>query len=223
MTFLDQLRTTDAVPKRDLSLAGRFRRRLVDALDQQAALAKAEAANETYVPTKQRWVRNKTSGDKELKVIPVRVRRWWWKDETGKVFLSLKPGGRLIEIAPGKRSIEIGGVEDLPARSKSCARPFVRASSMPARIPGRPVRSAPRSRMASPWASRPPGRRPSLLGPSLTFWAPSGLPRRARGSPFLFRAPLFAGPAPPYQPLRKALTFSAVAVEPKSPCDNADS
>ena len=143
MTFLDQLRTTDAVPKRDLSPAGRFRRRLVDALDQQAALAKAEAANETYVPTKQRWVRNKTSGDKELKVIPIRVRRWWWKDETGKVFLSLKPGGRLIEIAPGKRSIEVGGMEDLPEKIDILCQ-AVRAGELDAcagSVPARPVRT----------------------------------------------------------------------------------
>lgn len=66
-----------------------------------------------------------------------------WKDEAGKVFLSLKPGGQLIEIAPGKRSIEIGSAEDLPAQIDVLCQ-AVRAGELDACAgsgPARPVRA----------------------------------------------------------------------------------
>ena len=66
--------------------------------------------------TRQRWVRKEPGAEKQLTQLPVRVRRWWWKDDTGKTYLSLKSGSRLLEIAPGRKAIEIGDLAELPKK-----------------------------------------------------------------------------------------------------------
>ena len=115
MAVLDQLTLASATPKRDTTPAGRFRRRLLDAVDLQIEIAKADGAGTELKRTRRRWVKNEAGG-KELCSVPVRLRRWWWKDDAGKTYLSLRHGARLLEIAPGKQAIEVGAVEDLPAK-----------------------------------------------------------------------------------------------------------
>lgn len=39
-----------------------------------------------------------------------------WKDDAGTTFVAMKQGARLLEIAPGKRAIEVGPLEDLPGQ-----------------------------------------------------------------------------------------------------------
>ena len=116
MSILDQFTLSSATPVRDFSPAVRFRRRLLDAVETQIAFAKAEIAGETFRPTRQKWVKNPTTRAPELRETPVRLRRWWWQDETKKVFLTLHLGTKPIELAPGKKSIEIGKLEDVPAK-----------------------------------------------------------------------------------------------------------
>jgi len=116
MAVLDQLRITDASPRRDLSPTGRFRRRLVEALRLQIQLANADSAGVPLNRTRQRWVKTGEKGEKELRQVPVRLRRWWWQDDAGKTYLSLKYGARPLEIAPGKKAIEIGEIGDLPVK-----------------------------------------------------------------------------------------------------------
>jgi hypothetical protein len=53
------------------------------------------------------------STEKQLITKPVQVRRWWWTDERGKIMVSLRLGNRVMEIAPGKVSIEVGVLEKL--------------------------------------------------------------------------------------------------------------
>ena len=69
------------------------------------------------------------TGGKELREVSVRFRRWWWKDDAGKTFLTVRHGAKLLEIAPGKRAIEIGAFEDL-AEKISILREAVRAGEL---------------------------------------------------------------------------------------------
>ncbi len=116
MTALSQLKLAAATPTRDRTPVGRVRRRLLDGLDLQIELAAAaDGAGTTVSRTRQRWVKNDTGG-KDLRDLPVRLRRWWWRDEAGRVYLGLRHGARLLEIAPGKRAIDVGTMGDLPGQ-----------------------------------------------------------------------------------------------------------
>ena len=137
MAVLDQLKITNVTQKKDTSPVGRFRRRLVDALELQIDLAKADGSGVPLNRTRQRWVRNEPDGKKELRQVPVRLRRWWWKDDSGKVFLSLKHGARPLELAPGKKAIEIGSVDELPTKLAILCE-AVRAGELDACVPPSP-------------------------------------------------------------------------------------
>jgi hypothetical protein len=129
MPILDQLNITDLSPKALSSRAERFRRRLISEIDLQIEIAKADAAGETLSLTKKRRIKNKATGLKELKDAPLHLRRWWWRDESGTVYLPLKLGIKTLELAPGKSAIEIGGIEELPAKL-ALVREAVRAGEL---------------------------------------------------------------------------------------------
>jgi len=74
---------------------------------------------ELYLHSVRRWVRVEGSTEKQLITKPVHVRRWWWTDERGKIMVSLRMGNRVMEVAPGKVSIEVGLLEKLPETLKT--------------------------------------------------------------------------------------------------------
>ena len=113
MAVLDQLKLTN-VPHRETSQVERFRRRLVDAIQLLIELANADLSGRPLNRTQQRWVRDKATGQKELREVPLRLRRWWWKDASGTIFVSLRYGAKPLELAPGKSAIEVAELEELP-------------------------------------------------------------------------------------------------------------
>ena len=115
MAVLDQLSLSNAAPKRDTSPTGRFRRKIIEAIDLQIAMVEAQAAGTELKRTRSRRVKNE-AGVKELREVPVRLRPWWWTDDSGTTFLSLRHGGRTMAIAPGKTAIEVGAFADLTVK-----------------------------------------------------------------------------------------------------------
>lgn len=114
MSTLSTLKLSDASPRQQLSTVDRKRRKLLEQLDLQIKAADSAVAGETYQHEVKRWVRDEGSADKIL-VTQVRpVRQWWWTNPVGIVMLSLRQGNRVIEVAPGKNSIEVGTLADLP-------------------------------------------------------------------------------------------------------------
>ena len=51
---------------------------------------------------------NKDTGEKVRKEVPIRMRRWWWNDDTGKVMTEVRYGNKPLELQRGKPTIEIG-------------------------------------------------------------------------------------------------------------------
>ncbi|MBT8541570.1 hypothetical protein G6714_00105 [Polynucleobacter paneuropaeus] len=45
--------------------------------------------------------------------IPKRIREWWFKNEAGKVCVSVKYGTKVIELAKGKHSVEVDSAQNL--------------------------------------------------------------------------------------------------------------
>ena len=116
MSVLSQFTLSNASSRKDNSPVGRFRRRLSDAIVVQIDLAKAEISGDALNRTRQRWIKDPATGENHLKTVPIKVPRWWWKDDAGKTFVTLKYGAKILEIAPGKSAIEIAAAEELPAK-----------------------------------------------------------------------------------------------------------
>ena len=113
MTLLDTLTLSAVSPREKLSPVARKRLKLLEQLEIQITTAECEADGGDYLHSVKRWVRVEGSTEKQLITKPVQVRRWWWTDERGKIMVSLRLGNRVMEIAPGKVSIEVGVLEKL--------------------------------------------------------------------------------------------------------------
>ncbi len=59
------------------------------------------------------WITDKDTGEKVRQEVPIRMRRWWWNDDTGKVMLEVRYGNKPLELQPGKPTIEIGEQDNL--------------------------------------------------------------------------------------------------------------
>ena len=113
MTMLETLNFTDKTRDAGTSPEGRLRQKLLAAIDLQISAAKAEANGEEFVRQAMRWITNKETGEKVRKEVPIRMRRWWWNDDTGKVMLEVRYGNKPLELQPGKPTIEIGEQDNL--------------------------------------------------------------------------------------------------------------
>ncbi len=91
----------------------RLRNRLVEKIDLQIEALKAREEGRTFTPHIKRWVTNPETGEKELKDVPQRFSQWWWRDEHGKLMVSLRYANKWLEIKPKKTAIEVGGEEKL--------------------------------------------------------------------------------------------------------------
>jgi hypothetical protein len=91
----------------------------LEQLDIQITAAQCEVDGSDYLHSVRRWVRVEGSNEKQLITKPVHVKRWWWANEMGKLMVSLRQGNRVMEVAPGKVSIEVGAIEQLPETLKT--------------------------------------------------------------------------------------------------------
>lgn len=119
MTLLDKLTLSSASPREKLSPVARKRLKLLEQLDIQITAAQCEVDGSDYLHSVRRWVRVEGSNEKQLITKPVHVKRWWWPTELGRLMVSLRQGNRVMEVAPGKVSIEVGDLEKLPETLKT--------------------------------------------------------------------------------------------------------
>ena len=114
MTILEKLSLTEKTRAAMLaSPEARLRQKMTDAIDNQIAAASADASDEPFVPRGMRWVKDPETGERVRKEVPLRFRRWWWKDESGRLMLDVRYGNKRIELAPKKPTIEVGDMEKL--------------------------------------------------------------------------------------------------------------
>jgi len=91
------------------------RRKLSNQLWEQIELARAAAEGRTYAPVKLRNVVNKATGERTRIEAVKRVKQWWFVAETGRVCVQVRYGTRVLELAKGKNSIEVGSGTELLA------------------------------------------------------------------------------------------------------------
>jgi hypothetical protein len=89
------------------------RKKLVRRLWEQMELAKAQQAGTQFAPTKFRSIADPATGMRKQVEVTKRVKQWWFTADNGKFAMNVRYGARVIELAKGKSSIEIGSTDQL--------------------------------------------------------------------------------------------------------------
>ena len=91
------------------------RDKLSNQLWEQIELARASAEGKTFAPVRLRSVKDKLTGERKTVEAAKRVRQWWFVADNGRVCLQVRYGTRVLELAKGKNSIEVGTGTELLA------------------------------------------------------------------------------------------------------------
>jgi len=91
------------------------RNKLSNQLWEQMELARASAEGKTFAPVRLRNVKDKLTGERKTIQAAKRVKQWWFVAENGRVCLQVRYGTRVLELARGKNSIEVGSGTELLA------------------------------------------------------------------------------------------------------------
>ena len=91
------------------------RNKLSNQLWEQIELARASAEGKTFAPIRLRNIKDKLTGERKTIEAAKRIKQWWFVGENGKVCLQVRYGTRVLELAKGKNSIEVGSGTELLA------------------------------------------------------------------------------------------------------------
>lgn len=113
MATLATLKLSTAVKPTHMPAVQVRRNKLVRRLWEQMELAKAQQAGTEFAPVKFRSYQDKETGLRKQVETNKRVKQWWFTADNGKLVMNVRYGARVIELAKGKNSIEIGGTDQL--------------------------------------------------------------------------------------------------------------
>lgn len=112
MSILAKLTLTDLPQASAQTSEQRLRQKMVAAIDTQIALAEATVEGQPFRRTALKWV-DDGAGGREKREVPVRTKRWFNADVSGKIFIQLVYGTRPIEIAKGKKAVQVAGMDQV--------------------------------------------------------------------------------------------------------------
>ena len=113
MSALNSLKLVAAKRPQSASPIVQRRNKLCNQLHEQIELARCQAAGTTYAPSRLRSIKDKHTGERKLIDSVKRVKQWWFVAENGRVCLQVRYGTRVLELAKGKNSIDVGTVAEL--------------------------------------------------------------------------------------------------------------
>lgn len=113
MSALNSLKLVVAKRPQNVAPIVQRRNKLSNQIWEQMELARAFSEGKTYAPTRLRNVKDKLTGERKTVEAVKRVKQWWFVAESGKVCLQVRYGTRVLELAKGKNSIEIGNANEL--------------------------------------------------------------------------------------------------------------
>jgi hypothetical protein len=93
----------------------RRRNKLISQLHDQLELARAEFEGREYLKVRRRHVKNTVTGEYTEAMVSRKPRAWYWTADDGKIYINLRYGNKVIEIAKGKSAIEVGEKRQLVA------------------------------------------------------------------------------------------------------------
>ena len=89
------------------------RAKMVKALNEQIALAKAQQNGDSFSVTKFRSIVDTETGVRKLVESNKRVKPWWFATDNGKLAINVRYGARMLELAKGKFAIEVASEKEL--------------------------------------------------------------------------------------------------------------
>jgi hypothetical protein len=113
MSTLDGLKLTAAKKPINIPAIVIRRNKLSNKLWEQIQLAKSHIDGTPFVVTKFRTIKDKETGLRRQVEVPKRIREWWFKNDAGKVCVSIRYGAKVIELAKGKHSVEVENAQAL--------------------------------------------------------------------------------------------------------------
>ena len=89
------------------------------ALDEQIRLAERMQAGESYTPTVPRWEIDPATGERRRIEWPRRLYAWFWQVDGTEWFVTLRYGNRCIELARGRRAVQVDCLAEVVATLKT--------------------------------------------------------------------------------------------------------
>jgi hypothetical protein len=112
VSYLSKLNVTQLKRPQGLSATEHRRLKLTTKLEEQLALAAAQAEGKRYVVSTPSWDRDE-NGNKQRVTRERQVKPWWWRDGEG-LTLVVRYGARILELSKGKRAIGVSQPAMLP-------------------------------------------------------------------------------------------------------------
>jgi hypothetical protein len=113
MSTLDSLKLSTAKKPTHIPAIVFRRNKLSSKLWEQIQLAKSQIEGTTFVVKKFRSITVKETGLRRQVEIPKRIREWWFRNDEGKICVSVRYGTKVIELAKGKHSVEVENAQAL--------------------------------------------------------------------------------------------------------------
>jgi hypothetical protein len=113
MSIVSNLKVVAAKRPQQQPVIVQRRNKLVNRLHDQLEMAKAESEGREYLKARRRHVKNPATGEYSEAVVSRKPRAWCWTANDGKVYINLRYGTRILELAKGKSAIEVGEMKQL--------------------------------------------------------------------------------------------------------------
>jgi hypothetical protein len=133
MSALETLKLTTAKKPTHIPAVVFRRNKLSSKLWEQIQLAKSQIEGTPFVVTKFKSVKDKETGLRKQVEIPKRIREWWFRNDAGKVCISVRYGTKVIELAKGKHSVEVDSAQNL-VKALELVKQAVEAGELDAQI-----------------------------------------------------------------------------------------
>ncbi|TXH88228.1 MAG: hypothetical protein E6Q78_11530 [Rhodoferax sp.] len=111
-TALASLKFTTAKKSSQLSPVQSRRNKIIAKLEEQIALATAQAEGRVYAPAKFKTVTD-ANGERRSVETAKRVKQWWFATVDGKLALTVRYGAKVLELAKGKNAVDVGTAAQL--------------------------------------------------------------------------------------------------------------
>ena len=113
MATLATLKLSTAVKPTHMPAVQVRRNKMSRRLWEQIQLARAQQSGTEFAPIKLRSYVDKETGFRRQVESTKRVKQWWFTADNGKLAMNVRYGAKIIELAKGKSSIEIGSTDQL--------------------------------------------------------------------------------------------------------------
>ena len=113
MSTLNNLKLSADKKPQHIAPVQQRRNKLSHRLWEQFQLAKSQVDGTEFVLKKYRSFKDQETGLRKQIEVPKRIRPWWFVAANGKVFIAIKYGTSVLELAKGKPSVEVDSPQDL--------------------------------------------------------------------------------------------------------------